>query len=60
MPVTPEMLKELAETTRLAEQKASAEDARYCPICGSKLHVDGKRLRCDRHGEMRVYMVYPP
>jgi hypothetical protein len=36
----------------------------YCPICGGKLHVDeseGKRrLLCDRHGEMRVYVEYGP
>jgi len=35
-------------------------DAVYCPICGGKLHVDkadGKRrLLCDRHGAMRVYL----
>ena len=28
----------------------------YCVICGHKLHVDGSRLLCDRHGEMRVYV----
>jgi hypothetical protein len=28
----------------------------FCPICGGKLHVDGERLLCDRHGEMKVYV----
>jgi hypothetical protein len=35
-------------------------DARFCPICGCKLHVDGERLLCDRHGEMRVYLERDP
>ena len=39
-------------------------DAVYCPICGCKLHVDeagGKRrLLCDRHGEMNVYLGRDP
>ena len=35
------------------------QDAKYCPICGCKLHQDGERLLCDRHGEMKVYVVYP-
>jgi hypothetical protein len=34
-------------------------DAKYCPICGCKLHVDGEQLLCDRDGEMRVYVVFP-
>ncbi|MGD0405107.1 MAG: hypothetical protein ABSB10_00440 [Candidatus Bathyarchaeia archaeon] len=35
-------------------------DAKFCPICGCKLHVDGKRLLCDRHGEMNVYLDHDP
>lgn len=39
-------------------------DARFCPICGCKLHVDEsggkKRLLCDRHGEMKVYLERDP
>jgi len=58
VPVTAEDLHDLAEAARLAQQ-AAAEEARYCSICGCKLHVADGRLRCDRHGEMRVYVVYP-
>ena len=32
----------------------------YCVICGHKLHVDGERLLCDRHGEMKVYLDQDP
>ena len=32
----------------------------FCPICGGKLHVDGKRLLCDRHGELKVYPNQDP
>ena len=32
----------------------------FCPICGGKLHVDGERLLCDRHGEMKVYLDQDP
>ena len=39
-------------------------DAIYCPICGSRLHIDesgGKRrLLCDRHGEMKAYLEKDP
>jgi hypothetical protein len=38
---------------------SQVEAARYCPICGGRLHVDGGRLLCDRHGEMRVYVEAP-
>jgi hypothetical protein len=34
--------------------------ARFCVICGHKLHVDGVRLLCDRHGEMRPYLAQDP
>ena len=59
MPVTAADLHELAEIARLAKQQASPEEARFCPICGGRLHADGKRLLCDRHGMMRVYIVFP-
>ena len=40
------------------------ENFRFCPICGCKLHVDGsdgeKRLLCDRHGELKVYLPVDP
>jgi len=45
------------EVTRVVS--AELQDAKYCPICGCKLHGDGERLLCDRHGELRVYVVYP-
>lgn len=32
----------------------------YCVICGHKLHVEGLRLLCDRHGEMKVYLTQDP
>jgi hypothetical protein len=32
----------------------------FCPICGGKLHVDGGKLLCDRHGEMNVYLPRDP
>jgi len=35
-------------------------DAKFCPICGCKLHVDGEKLLCDRHGEMNVYLIGDP
>jgi len=35
-------------------------DAKFCPICGGKLHVDGERLLCDRHGEMKCYLERDP
>lgn len=35
-------------------------DAVYCPICGCKLHVDGEKLLCDRHGEMNAYLTRDP
>jgi uncharacterized protein YbaR (Trm112 family) len=45
-------------------------DAVYCPICGSKLHVEEinddnstgvqRRLLCDRHGEMNAYLDRNP
>jgi NAD-dependent dihydropyrimidine dehydrogenase PreA subunit len=38
----------------------TALDAQFCPICGAKLHVDGERLLCDRHGEMNVYLDRDP
>ena len=55
------------EITRVAEDRAFGDllDAVFCPICGGRLHVDeggsetGKRLLCDRHGKMRVYVTYP-
>ena len=43
-----------------------SEAARFCPICGCKLHRDpsydgtGERLLCDRHGEMKVYLSRDP
>lgn len=37
-----------------------AEDVKFCPICGCKLHVDGERLLCDRHGEMKAYLERNP
>jgi len=57
--VTAEMLHQLAETTRSAKQLACGEEPCYCPICGCRLHKYGKRLFCDRHGEMRVYLPTP-
>jgi hypothetical protein len=35
-------------------------DAKFCPICGGKLHKDGDKLLCDRHGEMKVYLAQDP
>lgn len=32
----------------------------FCVICGHKLHVDGARLLCDMHGEMKVYLTQVP
>lgn len=40
-------------------EKNSVE-AKFCPICGCKLHIDGKRLLCDRHGEMNCYLGRDP
>jgi hypothetical protein len=36
------------------------EGAAFCPICGHRLHVDGARLLCDMHGEMKVYIDRDP
>lgn len=35
------------------------QDAKFCPVCGGKLHRDGEKLLCDRDGEMKVYVAYP-
>jgi hypothetical protein len=40
--------------------KAELQDAKFCPICGGKLHKDGDKLLCDRHGEMNVYLDRDP
>jgi len=44
----------------IQRNKNGSKKPRFCPICGSKLHVDGKRLLCDRHGEMNVYLTSDP
>lgn len=42
------------------EKLARFSRLKYCPICAGKLHLDGGRLLCDRHGEMKVYLVANP
>jgi hypothetical protein len=40
--------------------KVALSDAKFCPICGCKLHKDSDKLLCDRHGEMRVFLDRDP
>lgn len=51
------------EITRFIDE---CEDAKFCPICGGKLHeaesstaTAGKALFCDQHGEMKSYVTLP-
>jgi len=54
----------------MADSFSQLLNAVFCPICGSKLHVEEiadddstgvqRRLLCDRHGEMKAYLTRDP